>query len=503
MKTNMKRIIALFLIIWLLGGCGAAPQGVPDTIVIAQGVDATTLDPHMHAETTTANVVIQIFDRLFMRDDQMVLQPHLAESGTAISDVLWEIRIKSGIQFHNGEPFNAESVKFSIERILDPETKSPQISNLNFIEKVEVVDDLTVQITTKMPYPLTLSRLSLEMVPPGYIQEHGQAYFAQHPVGTGPYRFVSWVRDEEVVLEANPDYWRGAPGIQHVKIRAIPENAVRIAALQSGSVDVIVNVPPHQMETVSQADGCRIASTQSGRFIFLQIVADRGGMLGDPRVRQALNHAVDVPALIDTILGGHGYRSTQPLTSLDFGFDPAVTGFTYDPEKAKALLREAGFPDGIDIQLDAPSGRYAMDREVAEAIVGQMAVAGIRVNLVINEWGVHIKKLLDKQMTHMFFIGWGSSLFDADATLFPQLRTGQRLTYFSNPAVDVLLDAGRSEMDPAARGELYHEAVQILQQDPPFVLLYQQEDIYGADDRLDWSPRPDELINVYQMKWKP
>ncbi len=502
----MRKMILIFVIVGLVVGltAGCTQEAAVDTstIVISQGVDATTLDPHMHAETTTTNITIQIFDRLFMRDSDMKLQPHLAESITLLEDGSWELKLKEDIFFHNGEPFNAESVLFSIERILDPQQGSPQIANLNMIEKVDIIDDTTLRIWTKTPYPLMAERLSLEMVPPKYIQENGREYFAEHPVGTGPYRFVRWVKDEEIVLEANNEYWQGAPAIQEVLFRPIPENAVRLAALQTGDVDLAVNVPPHQVETVEQAQGCRIESVPSGRFIFLQLVANQGGLMGDKKVRQALNYAVDVPSVIEHVLGGRGIPSTQPLTPYDFGYNPDVEGYRYDPQKARELLAEAGYPEGIEITLDVPSGRYAMDKEVAEALVGQMAEAGIDATLQINEWGVHITKLLDKQMEHAFLIGWGTSLFDADATLFPQLHSQQRLTYFGDEQLDRLLEQARSCMDAAERESLYHQAVERVVEEAPFVFLYQQEDIYGVSDRLVWEPRADELILVDSMALK-
>ncbi len=492
--------LCLVLVSTSLFGCGAG-EDFESKVVIAQGVDARTMDPHMHSETPTTNVLIHIFDRLFMRDENMELIPHLAEEAEALDDLVWEITLKDGITFHNGEEFNADSVKFSIDRIIEPGSKSPMVSSLNTIEMVEVVDDTTVRITTKVPDPILPSRLTQLIVPKEYILEQGEEHFAENPVGTGPYRFVSWTRDSEVVLEANEQYWLGAPSIETVIFRAVPENSVRIAELQTGGVDLIVNVPPHQIGTIEETGHSEVRTTPSGRIIFIQLVADQGGKVGDPRVRQALNHAVDVPTLIDSILDGYGYPSTQPLTPLDFGFHPEVEGFEYNPEKARELLNDAGYPEGISIKLDTPVGRYMMDKEISEAIVGQMEEAGIEAELVINEWGVHIEKLLEKHMEHAFFIGWGTQLFDADSTLFPQMRTGERLTYYSNEDLDELLDEARAEMDLERREALYHEAIEILMEDPAFIYLYQQEDIYGVNKDLAWEPSPDELIYAYHMSF--
>jgi len=501
LRTHTLAVMLLLLALTVLSGCGQNGAAATDAIVIAQGVDATTLDPHMHAETTTSNVVNQIFDRLLTRDAAMVLQPDLALSVTPLNDLTWEVKLREGVKFHNGEDFDAESVKFSIERIIDPATKSPQLPSLSAIDRVEIIDPHTVHIITKTPYPVLPGRLTLAMVPPRYIREQGEQYFAEHPVGTGPYTFVSWTKDEAIVLAANDAYWRGSPAIKQVTFRPIPENATRLAELQTGAVDLIVNVPPHQAADLDAGADTKVVKTPSGRFIFLQLAADSDGPLADPRVRQALNCAIDVPGIIDSILAGNGYRSTQPLTSLDFGFNPDLAGYAYNPERARQLLAEAGYPDGLTLDLDVPNGRYVMDKEVAQAVAGQLAAVGVDVNLNVNEWGMHISKILEHKMTGAFLIGWGTTLFDADATLFPLFRSGQRNSYYGDPETDCLLDAGRATLDSAARADLYHAAAAQLVENAAAVFLYQQEDVYGIDRQLNWQPRPDELIFVYDMSF--
>jgi len=503
LRKNKIIGLSLLLIASLaLTGCRpAGPAGPNDSIVIAQGVDATTLDPHLHNETTSANITRQIFDGLLRRGPDMQLEPELALSVEPISDLTWEIKLRPGISFHNGEVFDAASVKFSIERILDPATQSPQISNLSFVDRVEIVDPLTVRLTTKQPYPLVRERLVLPMVPPEYLREHGTEYFAAHPVGTGPYKFVSWTKDESVVLTANADYWRGRPAIRQVTFRPIPENTARVAELQTGAIDLITNIPPHLAGSLAADAGIQISETPSNRLIFIQLVTDRGGPLADPRVRQALNYAVDVQAIIDNVLGGYGRRSTQPLTPQDFGYNPVLTGYSYDPDKARQLLAEAGYPDGFAFSLDTPSGRYALDKEVAEAVAGYLEAVGIRVQLNVNEWGIHTKKILERQMEGGYLIGWGGSLFDADATLYPNFRSGGRICFYQNPTVDRLLDQARTTLSPADRVALYHQAAELITSDAPLLLLYQPTDIYGADPRLVWQPRPDEFLSVFDMQY--
>ncbi len=500
MKKATTLLVIVLMLILLISGCGEKESGDFE-IVIAQGVDATTLDPHIHNETPSANVTSQIFDRLFLRDQNMELVPKLAKEYEIVDELTWKVSLKEEIVFHNGEPFTADAVKFSIERIIDPETQSPQMPNYSMIDRVDIVDDYTVKIITKEPYPLLLGRLSLlAIVPPEYIQEVGREGFAENPIGTGPFVFESWERDEEIVLKANNDYWQGEPTFQEVVFRTIPENSVRIAELKSGSADLIVNVPPHQVEEVDHSPGLKVKSVPSGRIIFVQWVTDKEGVTSDPIVRQAIQHAVHQEDIIESILEGFARPLDQPLTEDDFGYHPGIQPREYDPNKAQELLAEHGYEDPVLIVIDSPAGRYAMDKEVAEAIKGQLEQAGFQVDLRFNEWGVHVNKILEREMEGGYLIGWGSSLFDADATLYSNFHSTQRISFYENDRVDELLEQARSTLDESSRKAYYHEAIEIITDEAAVLPLYQPEDIYGMQENLVWSPRPDEMIYVFDME---
>jgi peptide/nickel transport system substrate-binding protein len=209
----LKKISLFILLIMIfLSGC-TGERVKTNEIVIAQGVDATTLDPHMHNETTSANVTAQIFDSLFVRAKDMNLEPCLAESIEMIDPLTWEIILKQGIRFHNGELFDAEAARFSIERIMDPNNTSPQLSGVSMIDKVEVLATNRIRVVTKNPYPLLPGRLTMAMVPPGYIEEVGVEAFAQYPVGTGAFVFEKWTKDEEIVMVANTEYFARKPAL--------------------------------------------------------------------------------------------------------------------------------------------------------------------------------------------------------------------------------------------------------------------------------------------------
>jgi peptide/nickel transport system substrate-binding protein len=222
-------------------------------------------------------------------------------------------------------------------------------------------------------------------------------------------------------------------------------------------VDLISHVAPHQTDTIANDPELSVLSVPSGRIIFIQWVADSDGITSDPRVRRAFQYGVNITEVVDTILEGYAVTINQPLTAMDFGHHPGLSFVEYNPEKGRELLQQAGYSDGLTIVLDSPVGRYTMDKEIAQAIAGQLEEMGVHVKLNLNEWGVHVNKILDRQMENGYLIGWGSSLFDADATLYPNFHSEQRISFFNDARVDHLLDRARETMDSDKRLELYHE----------------------------------------------
>lgn len=496
-------IFVTLVVFTLLIGVFIGYSAPRDILVVAQGVDATTLDPHMHQETPTYNVCMNIYDGLVKRNKKEEIVPNLAVSWKILNDTTWQFKLREGVKFHNGEEFDANAVKFSIERVIDPKTRSPQISDLSAIDHVEVVDKYTVNIITKKPYPILLARLCNHMIiPPKYVKEKGADYLALHPVGTGPYKFKSWHKDEKIVLVANKDYHFGEPKVKNVIFRPIPEASSRIAELLTGGVDIITNVPPDKIEEIENSKKARITSAPSARVIFIVLDMTRESPIKSKKVRQALNYAVDVDSIIKYVLGGNAYRVATPLTPAHFGYDPSIKPYPYDPEKAKKLLKEAGYPNGFKMTLLSPSGRYLMDKDVAQAIAGQLNKIGLKINVRVLEWGVYVKQILSRKTeSPMFLLGWGNDTFDADGTLFPMFRSGERLSFYSNSEFDKYVDLGRSTLDPEKRKEYYSKALHILYDDPGWIFLYQQKDLYGASKRIKWEARSDERIFLIDVDW--
>jgi peptide/nickel transport system substrate-binding protein len=486
----------------------AAPKG---TVTVALGSDASTQDPHMHTERMGIIINQQIFDTLLSRDTKTWQPaPGLADSVKAINPTTWELRLHRGVKFHNGEPFNAESVKFSFERVLNPEQKSPIRGNYTWVKSVDVVDDYTVHITTTKPYPLIHEILTLAnfaMVPPKYIKEKGDAWFAKHPVGTGPYRFVEWRKGERTVLEANEQYWRGAPAIKTIVFRVIPETATQIAELLAGGVDIIRAVPPDQIPAIERSGVARVTATKILRVVYLQMDGDaRAGKtpLTDVRVRKAVNHAVNVDEIIAKVLGGKAVRTPSGDNPMAFGYDPTVKGYAFDPAAAKKLLAEAGYPNGFEVTLNTYTGSIVSVDQVAQAVMGYLTQVGVRPKLRhFADVGQYLAAFRGAKLDGITMASWGyNSVFDSDAIYYTHFHKGEPYTYNSTPEMDRLLDDARATVDANKRKELYSKFQHYIVDHAYWVPMYAQYTIEAVSKKLVYEASADEIMRVFAATWK-
>ncbi len=501
------------LVVLMPLGAAAAPSG---KVIIAQGVDPTTLDAMNQQETPASIITEHIFERLVERDQSLKLQPVLAaELPKLVSPQVWEIKLRKGVKFHNGEDFNAESVKFSLERAKQPALRGA--SNFKPIERVEIVDPYTVRVHTSKPWPIFVASLNhsqAPMYPPKAYAGKESGYISKNPIGTGPYKFVSWAKDEEIVLEANPSYWRGAPRIKTVVFKPIPDDAVRVAALQNGEVDVAVNIPPHLANIIANHPKIFLTTAPSIRTIQLmfytheydaknKLVGPYKGPTADKRVRQAIAYAINADEIIKGVLDGRAKAVALMLPSMHFGFDPGLKPLKQDIAKAKKLLAEAGYPNGLEMTFNGTQGRYVRDKEVLEAVGGQVAKAGIKANVRTYEFVNYLNSMVYVHKAGpVWLIGWGQPSLDAEGIYVPLFSTGSTLSNYHNPEFDRVLDESQTVMDEKKRLDVLHHLNKIWLADQPAVPLYQQIDLYGASRRLNWKARSDERIKVYDMSFK-
>jgi peptide/nickel transport system substrate-binding protein len=449
------------------------------------------MDPFFVNQAAGWSVVHALFDHLIERDFEGEIVPGLALSWTTVGTSTLEFALRDDVTFHNGEPFTAESVKFSVERML-AEEEAPNQGKFTAIDSVEVIDDYTVQLHLNRPDGTIFDSLTsrLAMLPPKYFEEVGAEGFAESPVGTGPFSFVEWMPDDHVTLAANENYWdgsyKGKPQVDTVIFRPIPEAATRMAELQSGGVDIIQDVLPDQMDDL-EASGLVVVPDEAFQLQYVFLIADDESLpTYDVRVRQALNHAVDVDAIIENLLAGLGSHIASPIGPGYLGYNPDVKPYEYDPEKAKAMLAEAGYADGFETTLDSTTAGHT---DVIDAVAGYLSEVGVDVTIQDYELGQFNQNWMDHAQSMLWGARWGNTPDPQSIELFASCNGW--ITRYCNEDVTMHLEAARDTLDQDARAEHYAEASQLMHDDPLAIYLNTAAQIYGLGTGVEnFQPSP-------------
>lgn len=456
----------------------------PKTLTIASGTDIENMNIHLVTSSPSFSVLEHIYQPLFSMSAEGVLEPLLAESMTSPAEGEYEIKLRKGIKFTDGTPFNAEAVKANLDWMLNPDNKAPfRGTLLGKIKEVTAVDEHTVKILTDGPFaplPAHLSHGAVAMISPAAL-EKGVEFMAENAVGTGPYVLKTWVRDDSVTLERNPDYWGDAPKIDTLVFKVIKEDGARIVEIEAGTVDVAVRIPPAEIPRLQANPDVELMITPGLRTIYIFFnVTDP--LFDDARVRQAVNYAVDKESLVRDLFSDAALVSTAPFAPPIFGYS-AQTPYKRDVEKAKALLAEAGVAPGTKVVLYHPTGRYVQDALVADAIRAQLKEVGLDVELKTLEWPQYVptvrKTKADGNDVQFAMLGWSTPTMDADYALYAlfhssQVPPGFNGAFYSNPEVDALLDEARSTLDSEKRKEAYKKAIAIIWEEAPWLFLYSE-----------------------------
>jgi peptide/nickel transport system substrate-binding protein len=480
--------------------------GTADTeakIVASQATDADTLHPILISSTNSEMIARLIMEGLYETDPTTTKPvPLIAESFSNPDPKTWEFKLRKGVKFHNGEPVTVQDVAYSYEvAVADPKTRLT-VAKAN-IEGTEIVDDSTIRVKTKTIYPAFLDNLAsdVRIIPANYAKQVGTDGFNLKPIGSGPYKFVEWVKDDHLTLVRNDDYWGEKPKIKEIVWKPIPDAATRVAALETGQSDVIVHLPPTEAQRLEGHKELTVTKVPSMRTIYIGMNTGTGKAeavdepLKNVKVRHAIQRAIDYDAIIRDVLKGDGIRVASTLVSANWAFDKDLKPVEYNPEEAKRLLAEAGYPDGITVDFDVPSGRYLLDREVGEAVAGQLAKVGIKTNLMIQEWGAFYDKYLGLKDKGIYLLGVGKNIY-ADDHFFTYYHSKGRGFYFSDQEVDGLIDKALSTLDENVRMDAFKQLQRVLIDKAHWAYLYQQMDIYGVRNRLQFEPTPDEWMHL-------
>lgn len=497
MFKNWKIILAVFVILLLTINltCLAAK----DQIVIALQGEPTTMNSQFTDDGNMRKITENIFDKLLVMDGKTLQpKPCLALEWEAISDINWQFKLRENVKFHNGEPFTAEDAVYSIKRIIDPTFNSQIAGDFSTIKDAKIINPNTILIITNGPDPILLKRLTfLDIVNKKYMESSPDNIINTKPVGTGPYQLIEWNRGVDIKIEKFNDYWGQKPNIQNVTYRFIQENSTRLAALKAGEIDLALEMLPEYLEQLPA-----YKTANSIEFFWLRFNTIRG-IMQNKLIRQAVNYAIDKEAIVQALFLGSAVPARGQLSKeAYFGFNKSLNAYPFDPEKAKELLKEAGYKGEV-VQLISERGRFMKDGEISEAIASMISDVGINVKLTFLSWQQWLDTLFDlEKAPDIMFSSNGNEFFDSDRFYQAIIKTGGTQSAYSNPDIDKKIDAARYEMDPVKRQAMYEELAQLVYDDPFGVSLINIKSIWGISKDLEWEPREDGRILISEMSLK-
>lgn len=485
-------VVALTLGWPLVGAPG--PQAAPaaKTLVVGLVAEPTSMDPGQLTDINSMRVLSSVYDTLVrFKENSFTLEPGLATSWTLSPDGLnYTFKLRRGVKFHDGTAFNAEAVKFTYDRLLDPKHPYANTGPFPFagfyygaIKQVTAVDASTVRVTLKRPFSPLLNNLTLNtgrIVSPAAVKKWGKE-FASHPVGTGPFRFVGWEKNVRIVLEANPGYWEGRPGLARLIFRPLPEEQTRVTELLSGGVDFIVDVPPDNIAQI-RSDPRFVFYQQPGPHVWWVTLNVRKKPFDDVRVRRAVNHAVNKQAIAGDLLKGTATISSGPVPpAITWAYTAQVAQYPYDPARAKALLAEAGYANGFSAVFWIPESGSGMQspKTMAQSIQADLAAVGIKVSIRTFEWGAYLNKY-GKGLGQEADMAALSFMLDPGdpAPMLSLILDGGAIPpngfnggYYKNAEVDRILAAATRTVDLKKRGDLYRQMQKIVADEAPWIFI--------------------------------
>jgi len=437
------------------------------------------------------------------RDPDGKLIPGLVESWQWLDKTTWQFKLRKGIKFQNGDECVAKDVKFSIERIINPETKSPQMRDLGSIDRIETIDQYIINFITKGPDPLLPSKFVAlgNILPEEVFKRRGETEFFKNPIGTGPFKFVKWEKGKEIILEANEGYFRGSPKVKEVVFKFIYGEENRIKMLLNGNLDIVTNVMPQYTLDLKKDPRTKLVKKSSLQFADAVFNTVDNTPFINKKVRQAFNYATDVDKLIKYVQKGNGRRLATFTMPEEFGYNPTLKPYSFDLEKAKSLLSEAGYSNGFEIKILALEHL----RILALSLVKQWEKIGVKSEIDFRSRDEGIKLgLIEKKISWDIFIGDPTDpLFDASHQMTIHLDPKHPVCRFHNDQIVKLLYESNITMDGKKRLNLLIKIQEIVYEEAPIVFLYQNINLYGVSAKvLGFAPYVDTMLRLYDVSKK-
>ena len=479
-------------------------------LVIAVDYPPKSMNPHSYNSDANLSYMSNFFDGLLQRPaPEGKLAPALATAWERKDALTWKFTLRQGVKFHNGNAFNAQDVKFTFERMKDPKF-SKFVNIANSIASIETPDDYTIIFKTKKPVPWFAETMHQNfIVDKESCLKRDSGDYNTKPIGTGAYKFVEWVKGSYIRMEANADYWEGVPYFKSVDIKPITESSTRFAAIAARQVDILSGVPVPMIDRIKKTPTIEVISRPARRCIYMDLGNKKGTPFADIRVRKAIAMAINEDEIVKTIMRGQATPAAQVPDTATIGYDPSLKRLPFDPAAAKALLKEAGFPDGFDITIAGPNDRYINDKQICEAVAKYLAKIGLNVKLDVKPKSIFFNELADKK--HSFYlIGWMDGSYDFGRSAQMLLHTVNADmgmgTYngamYSNAALDKEIIDSASILDRAEREKALRTVNKKSVEDVAWIPLHYQQDIYAVlkASKVKFMPRPDRWMVVKEIK---
>lgn len=456
------------------------------------------LDPEQNSIRTCLIAQNWIFDPLLWRDkDTNELKPYLAEEYGYVGDNTWRFKLREGVKFHNGNPLNARSVQFSVERRQNEELASPNRKAFLDVTEAKIIDDLTVDFVCNNPFPVLPAYLTtFSIMDEEYYSAHPKEYLALNPMGSGPFKLEEFKPDDILRVTRNDDYWGEKPAMRRVEAPVVLEDATRVAALLSGDLDISPRPTIEDFERIDSSDIARV-STRIGNRIVLGGLNYGMPPFDNKLVRQAMNYAVNQAEINEVYLKGMAELMAGALPSTVPGHNPDLELYPYDPERAKALLAEAGMANGFETRIEVVPEWLISGMEIVQTLVNYLGQVGVKADIQVYDAGSMASRINNRESGPIYMLSWGgNSTFDADSYIQPLFGQGA-FSCNDMPEIDALVEDGRATADQAERVAIYQNASAIVHEEAPWIFLHLQPNTYGVNLGNDWEGRPDEMIPLW------
>jgi ABC-type transport system substrate-binding protein len=492
-KTVLVVLAAVLLAGWVF--LPPAAQAQIKNLTIGIGIDADTLNPQEHTTTLCQNISDLIHDNLFFATPEGKLEPRLATEAKVSDDgLIWTIKLRQGVKFSDGTPFDAKAQKLAFDRALDPKLKVPLRFAITMIKECVIVDDYTIQLKLNYAFAPLLQTIAMTIaspISPKAIEQFGEDV-RQKPVGAGPYMLKEWVKGDRIVLVRNENYWGQKATVEQMTFKIVPEVATREAMLRAGQVDICYKPSPANVAALKADSAITLEMPLDTRTIFMALRGDRP-LMKNKLVRQAFNYAVDKKTIVKRILFDTAEPMEGTVSPILFGYEKMTPPYEYNKEKAKELLKQANWDFNQVVKIGSPQGRYLFDKEVSEAIQAYLQDIGVKSELRVSDWPTYMSAVylpLERSEYDMVLLGWGPLVYDADMGLYGQFTSavlppkGLNSSFYSNPEYDKVMEESRQEQNVEKRKALLVKASKIIWDDCPWLWLHVEKFVIAYSSKI-------------------